>query len=451
MIYKKKQVTILKKLNKHLLQIRVGGLFVIIKKIKTLFYLSIQLPFYPISILLLIIIRTIRPWFLIRWSGLDNGRIGNFAFETEYYFCKREAKIDTPSQKYIDIFFFTKKINCNNQLKKMIRRNLLILPFFFLLPLQRLNFLVPGGKIHEIDTPYNRYKNNLDLADRDQHDIFYKYKPHINFTQAEELKGEKILNELEIPRNAKIVCLIVRDSGYLNRNNENNFRSFSYHNYRDGDIDKYVLAAEELSKRGYYVFRMGIKANKPIKTSDPKIIDYANLKIRSDFMDIYLGSICTFCVSTSCGFDAVPYSYKKPIAHIDVPIGYMHTETGKDLLLTKHHFDKKNKKKLTVSEIFAHKVALSLGSKEFEENNVFLKENSPEEIKDLVIEMDERLNGSWKETEQDLLLQKKFWSIFEQNFEKLTLNNSIAYQIYAVKKLAKYSSKFLRDNQNWIQ
>ena len=35
MIYKKKQVTILKKLNKHLLQIRVGGLFVIIKKIPT--------------------------------------------------------------------------------------------------------------------------------------------------------------------------------------------------------------------------------------------------------------------------------------------------------------------------------------------------------------------------------------------------------------------------------
>ena len=38
----------------------------------------------------------------------------------------------------------------------------------------------------------------------------------------------------------------------------------------------------------------------------------------------------------------------------------------------------------------------------------YYEENSPEEIKDLVVEMDERLNGTWKEKEQDLLLQKKF-------------------------------------------
>lgn len=54
----------------------------------------------------------------------------------------------------------------------------------------------------------------------------------------------------------------------------------------------------------------------------------------------------------------------------------------------------------------------------------YYEENSPEEIKNFVVEMDERLNDTWKETEQDLLLQKK---------------------------LAKYSTKFLRDNQNWIQ
>ena len=65
--------------------------------------------------------------------------------------------------------------------------------------------------------------------------------------------------------------------------------------------------------------------------------------------------------------------------------------------------------------------------------------------------MDERLNGTWKETEQDLLLQKKFWLIFQKNFEKLVLNDPITNQIGHVKKLAKYSTKFLRDNQNWIQ
>jgi len=437
-------MAILRNLEKHLVQIKNGGFITIVKKLKTLFYLLIQLPLYLVSTLFLIIIRLIKPWFLIRWSELRNARIGHIAFNSEYYSCKRDAKINTPSQRYIDIFYLAQKYNCNKQLIKMIKRSLLILPSFFLLPLQRINQFIPGGKLHEIE-------NNSTLTDRDTHNIFHKYKPHINFTNAEELKGERILNEFGIPKNAKIVCLIVRDAAYLDRYSDNTLRNFNYHSYRNGDIDRYVLAAEELSKRGYYVFRMGVKVNKPLKTSDPKIIDYANLKMRSDFMDIYLGAKCTFCISTSCGFDEIPKVFRKPVAHIDAPIGYMHTETAKDLLLTKHHFNKKNNKKLTVSEIFSSNIALSLDTKEYEKNNVLLEENSPEEIKDLAIEMDERLNGIWKETEQDLLLQKKFWSIFQKNFEKLALNDPITNQIGYVKKLAKYSTKFLRDNQNWIQ
>ena len=45
---------------------------------------------------------------------------------------------------------------------------------------------------------------------------------------------------------------------------------------------------------------------------------------------------------------------------------------------------------------------------EFKQNDVELRENRPEEIRDLVIEMDERLNGNWKETEEDIFLQKEF-------------------------------------------
>ena len=44
---------------------------------------------------------------------------------------------------------------------------------------------------------------------------------------------------------------------------------------------------------GYYVIRMGVKASKPLKSSNPKIIDYANSKIRNDFLDIYLGAKCS--------------------------------------------------------------------------------------------------------------------------------------------------------------
>ena len=76
---------------------------------------------------------------------------------------------------------------------------------------------------------------------------------------------------------------------------------------------------------------------------------------------------------------------------------------------------------------------------------------APEKIKDLVIEMDERLNGKWKESKQDSLLQKKFWTVFQKNLEELAIKNPIANEMCYVKRLAKYSTKFLRENQNWIQ
>ena len=81
------------------------------------------------------------------------------------------------------------------------------------------------------------------------------------------------------------------------------------------------MAAEELAKRGYYVFRMGVNVLKPLKSSNSKVIDYANLQIRSDFMDIYLAAKCSFCVSTFAGFDEICHDFRKPLVYTNaVPI-----------------------------------------------------------------------------------------------------------------------------------
>ena len=156
-------------------------------------------------------------------------------------------------------------------------------------------------------------------------------KPHISFNNEEKIKGEEILREFGIPESAKFVCLIVRDSAYLDRYKDQTLKDFSYHNYRDYDIDNFLLAAEELANRGYYVFRMGVKVHKPLKSSNPKIVDYANSKMRSDFMDIYLSANCTFGVTTSTGLDAVFYVFRKPAALIVTPIGDMRFQNRNDL------------------------------------------------------------------------------------------------------------------------
>ena len=164
-------------------------------------------------------------------------------------------------------------------------------------------------------------------------------------------------------------------------------------------------------------------------------------------MDIYLGAKCTFCISTWLGFDSVPYVFRKPIGFIFLPFGHLMTENEKDLLITKHHVNKITGKRLTISEIFSSNVSLSFSSKEFEKNNVELEENTPEEIKDFVIELEERLSGNWKETKEDLILQKSFWQVFEKNLKRLNLQKPI----YNIKNKSKFGAAFLRENQNWIK
>ena len=75
-------------------------------------------------------------------------------------------------------------------------------------------------------------------------------------------------------------------------------------------IDSFSLAADSLAKKGYYVFRMGKNVKGKFKTTSEKVIDYANSKYRSDFLDIFLGANCEFCISTGLGFDEVPEIFR---------------------------------------------------------------------------------------------------------------------------------------------
>ena len=456
-------------MNKHFIQIRKGGVKVIAKKLRSLIYLLLQIPIYLISIPLIIILRLIKSWYLIRWGELISSRIGHFCINTELYCCKRDVGINSPSQKYLDLFYMRKFV-CNKQLDKMWKRSLIVLPAWLLRPLSRVNrffcLFISSFKEHECGYPDGILNHKPDLIN--------KFPAHISFTDKEELKGKEILKKFGLAKDAKFVCLLVRDAGYLNRHAKDEYmdKRWLYHNYRDGDIDNYVLAAEELAKRGYYVFRMGKNVLKPLKSSNLKIIDYANSEMSNDFMDIYLSAKCSFFISTAAGLDGIAVIFRRPIAYTNyVSFGLMgqkYSNNNRTLLLTKHHINKKTQQELTISEIFSANVALAYRTEEYKLNDIILEENTPEEIRDLVIEMDERLSGRWKDTKEDLLLQKRFWSIVNDEIRRLEIKptkdgfpigNRIWIHRMAVDKVrsrqgkmkARYGAKFLRENQNWIR
>jgi len=284
-------------IERQIYQIKQGGRKVLVRKIKLLFRELFKLLLCILAIPAVLIMRLIKPWLLVRLGDMISSRIGHFAGNTELYLCERDAGINVPKQRYIDVFYMAFKPISNHQLAIMWHRILRIWPAWILAPIKAANQLIPGGKSHEV--------GNNTQGDRDVHNLLDRTPPHLQFTTEEEMRGEAGLRLMGIPTGAPFVCLIVRDSAYLAHLADDNYDSYNYLNYRDCDVQNYILAAETLADRGFFVIRMGAKVHAAIKSTHPKVIDYATNGMRSDFMDIYLGAKCTFCISNGTGFDAL--------------------------------------------------------------------------------------------------------------------------------------------------
>jgi putative glycosyltransferase (TIGR04372 family) len=359
---------------------------------------------FPLQVMGMILIRILKPWILVRIGWINSTRIGHMAGNTELRLCTIESGIKRPNRRHFDLWCCTQEHVCNMQLLKMWKRCFPILPRWALTITAHLNLKFPGGTEHHID----------EHSDRDIHNLLDSTSTHLCFSHNEVKRGEHTLLKFGVKAGSKIVCLIVRDDAYLNNSYKSN--DWSYHNFRNSDIQNYVLAAETLADRGYYVFRMGAQVLAPINSKHPRVIDYATNGMRSDFMDIYLGAKCEFCISTSTGFDAVPLIFRRPIVYTNmVPIGWLFTFSKRFLAITKHHFSVEEHRELTLGEIFDRGVGYCASSAEYESKGIRLIENTPEEIRDVVLEMADRLEGNWVPNEEGEALQARFWQIFPKD------------------------------------
>jgi len=381
-------------LQRQVSQIRQGGIGILPHKALKLLAL---LPFLPF----LLIVRLLRPWLILRFAPLPSERIGHFAGNIEVYLCERDAGINVPSRRFVDVFYYNARIS-NSQLKRMWDRRLRVCPFDISL-LDRLNRWLPGGEEHGIPMPHQ---------DRDVHGLLASTQPHLSFTIDEEQIGSVGLRNLGVPEGTPFVCFHARDSAYL----ETIYPNFdcSYHDYRDSSIHNYVPAVEELSRRGYYAIRMGAVVKEALNVSNCRIVDYAANGDRTDFMDVFLGAKCTFFISSGTGIDAIPMIFRRLSLFVNfVPLEYGRYGQPGHLFIPKKHWLRGERRFMTFREILGSGAGRFLWSEKFEQRGIELVENTPEEIRALAIEMDERLKGMWQTTEADEELQRRFWSLFK--------------------------------------
>ena len=351
----------------------------------------------PLQVIAFILMRSLRPFVLVRVGWINTPRIGHMmanmdmgllALSLENH-SGRELIFWVPQQEFV----------CNRFLLKMIKREVNYLPRWSWLIVNKLNNSIAGSKVHDIEL----------VSDRDNKNYIDNYPAQFKFTEKEILLGQKCLSLYGLPKDSPFVCLNVRDSSYLSTEYPTN--DWSYHNHRDSSIGTYLRAAEELTKRGYFVFRMGAVTREKLVTDNPMIFDYSNNGMRTEFMDIYLGANCEFAISTSSGWDCVPYFFRRPLLFVNA-IGMDLPCSKKTIYLMKSRISVITHKKLTLRESFEKKVGFVDHDKDLESAGVKLIDNTSEQILNATIEMAERCQGIWLDTPGSDGLQKQFWATY---------------------------------------
>lgn len=369
--------------------------------------------------------RLLRPFILIRFGVINSNRIGHFILDAEIYLCERELVNQKLSA--IDIFGFSESVS-NTQLKIMCQRVLLTSKLGF--HLDRVNRLIPGGKkneIQDLSVPFH--------FTRDLNGLLRRSEPHLPFTDEEEWRGRLALENIGISKEDKFICFNARDSAYLKAVYP--LWDWSYHDYRNSNINQFLKAADQMTKRGTFAVRMGSIVKEKIKTHNPMIIDYAT-RFRTDFLDIYLSSKCHFFLTTGTGLDSVAMVFRRPIVYVNfLPLESIPSWSADYLAIPKKLWLTREKRYMKFREILDSGVGRFQTTQDYRSFGLEVVENSPEEILDVVLEMDERLKGTWKDTKEEEELQKKFWSLFKSS----PLHGAF---------LARIGAKFLSQNRELL-
>lgn len=231
-------------------------------------------------------------------------------------------------------------------------------------------------------------------------------KPLIALSHSDIKRGWKGLRELGIlnDRDAWFACLHIRESGSTD--------GFRHRPNRDADVFTYFMAVKAIVARGGWVVRMGDPRVKPLPAMEG-LIDYAHSPLRSDWMDVFCLSQCRFTLGTASGPSSVSFVFGRPSVGTNwSPVGFGPL-SAEDIYIPKLYWSLRQKRYLTFKEILLSGLREIGRAEEFEAAQVTWVNNSPEEIRDVTLEMLDRLEGKLGRTPSDEEFQAKYRALFK--------------------------------------
>lgn len=261
----------------------------------------------------------------------------------------------------------------------IIVRNRLLRLFFRVISQYGLVKRNVSQYINEIPGPkkaYQIYKASESLS------------PNLVLSCEDEEWGSEQLQALGLPLDSWFVCLHCRESGFSPADDE-------IHLHRNSDIENTRKAVQEVVNRGGWVIRMGDPSMKKMEKIEG-LIDYAHSHLKSPRLDVILSAKCKFFLGNTSGLMFVSMIFGVPCAAANlIPLNC--NLFKKDHIYIPKLYGKSTGTKLIPFPLIA---SSSVGSCQystvFKSENYEIYENSEEDIKDLVIEMFELLNGELK-------------------------------------------------------
>ncbi|MEO8040734.1 MAG: TIGR04372 family glycosyltransferase [Betaproteobacteria bacterium] len=224
--------------------------------------------------------------------------------------------------------------------------------------------------------------------------------PTISLTPEHEVRGRKVLLELGLPPGAWFVCIHAREPGYAAHDD-------AIHAYRNSRIDDLLPAVHAIGRHGGWSIRVGDPTGQRLAGID-RCIDYAHHRLRSDWMDIFLGASCRFFLGNTSGLFVVSTIFGVPCALANMtPVASLGFRIG-DLAIPKMLWSTQERRLLTFDEAFNSPAAGYRMSRQFAAAGLEVRDNTAEEILELTEEMIARLESKAAGYETYDVLQRRF-------------------------------------------
>jgi len=202
-----------------------------------------------------------------------------------------------------------------------------------------------------------------------------RLRPLVGLPPEIEESGQRVLRKWGLDDDQWFVCFHVREG-----NHRITYRG------TNADVATYELAMEEVVRRGGVAVRMGNPDMRPI-VKRPGFIDYAHAVMRADWLDVFLWSRCRFAVGTGSGPIHVPGTLGVPVLMTNASAaGIVAPYSVGAMMITKHFHDSTTKRELSLAEALERRVGWNW-SADFSRQGVEMRDNTPEELRDAVIDM----------------------------------------------------------------